>query len=83
MTPEEVSDLIKKSSLPEKGEVQAQIDKLNNLMGAVVIILIVMVATLLITVSGIVIDAYNYKASSYQSLETKINDIETTISLTK
>lgn len=61
-----------------------QVNKLSDLMNVVVVVLIIMTATLLATVAGIVVSAYQNQAAAYQSLSDKVNSlIPTTVGKTQ
>lgn len=49
------------------------LDKIDKYMIGVIIVVGFGFLTLLVTVSGLVIDAYRFKASSYQALVDKVN----------
>ncbi len=65
-SPKLVEKAIEKSATPQLGGVLGQIDKLNNFMYAVVLILLVMVA-------GMLIDVWNNKSGSLENFANQIN----------
>lgn len=54
--------------------VNEEVKKINWLMGAVVIVLFIGVATMFVAVWGIILDATRFKTETYQDLVNKVND---------
>ena len=65
----------KKPDAPDITTLDSDLKKMGFYMTAMHIVVIVGFITLLATVAGIVIDAYRFKASSYEDLSGKINQL--------
>lgn len=52
-----------------------QIERLNQLAHLVVLVLLIMTATLVATVAGIVINAWQNQSSSYDQLSKEVNQL--------
>ncbi len=58
------------------GEMKAMVDKLKDLHVIIVAVIVILVLALFqtaVTVAGLVIDAYRFKAETYQNLVNKID----------
>lgn len=72
---------IGKLTKEEKGDFAKELKRINDLTqdtnkltSYVILILVVMILTLLVTVSGMVISAYQNQSASYQNLTNKVSE---------
>jgi cell division protein FtsL len=66
----------RKSWEPLLDSQQRQIDGINQIMGAVTVIVVLMTAALIVMVVGLFLDGFRDKANSYQALQMKTETVE-------
>lgn len=74
ITNPESSDLAK-----ELGRINALVTDISKLTTYVIVVLLVMVATMVVTVAGIVISAYQNQSASNDKLTTQIENLNATL----